>query len=363
MSGEEQDGGQEKSFEPTQRKLDQAREKGDVAKSADLSAAAGYVGFALALLAVGGGMAGSVGAALTPFIGSVDRLEGRILGPGGLWLSATMAGHAFAAVAPLFVAPAVLVLAVLLAQQAIVAAPEKVMPELKRISPIATAMQKFGPTGMMEFAKSAVKLALISTAAWLWLVSEIEAIVLLAATPARGLGAALGAALLSLMGWIIAIAVVIAAVDFLWQRFDHARKLRMSLEEMRREAKETEGDPYTRGARRRRAEEIATNRMMLDVPKADVVVVNPTHYAVALKWSRAKGVAPIVVAKGVDDVAARIRAAAAEAGVPIHSDPATARALHATAPIGKEIAPEHYRAVAAAIRFADDIRRRAKARR
>ena len=363
MNGEEDDGGQEKSFEPTQRRLEQAREQGDVAKSPDLAAAAGYVGFALALLTVGAGAALSAGAALIPFIASVDRLEGRILGPGGLWLSAALVSQAAVATAPLFLAPAVAVLAVLLAQQAIVAAPEKLMPQLKRISPIATAAQKFGPTGLMEFAKSAVKLALIAAAAWFWLSAELEAIIGLAATPARGLGPALGAALLSLMGWIIAIALAIAAVDFLWQRYDHARKLRMSLEEMRREAKETEGDPHTRGARRRRAEEIATNRMMLDVPRADVVIVNPTHYAVALKWSRAKGAAPMVVAKGVDDVAARIRAAAAEAGVPIHRDPPTARALHAAVPVGREIAPEHFRAVAAAIRFADDLRRRAKARR
>jgi flagellar biosynthetic protein FlhB len=363
MSGEEQNDSQEKSFEPTQRRLDQAREQGDVAKSPDVAAAAAYVGFALALLAVGASAAASAGKALTPFLGSVDQLEGRILGPGGLALSAALTGGTMLAVAPLFLAPAVLVLAVLLAQQAIVAAPEKLMPKLNRISPMATAAQKFGPSGLMEFAKSAVKLAAISAAMWFWLASEIEDIILLAATPARGLGAALGAALRSLLGWIVAIAVAIAAVDFLWQRYDHARKLRMSLEEMRREAKETEGDPHTRGARRRRAEEIATSRMMLDVPRADVVIVNPTHYAVALKWTRAKGSAPIVVAKGVDEVAARIRAAAAGAGVPIHRDPPTARALHATTQIGREIAPEHYRAVAAAIRFADDIRRKARARR
>lgn len=117
-----------------------------------------------------------------------------------------------------------------------------------------------------------------------------------------------------------------------------------------------------KGQRRARAQEIATNRMLLDVPKADVVIVNPTHYAVALKWSRSKGSAPVCVAKGVDEVALRIRAVAETARIPVHSDAPTARALHATVEIGREIAPEQYRAVAAAIRFADRMRRAARSR-
>lgn len=104
------------------------------------------------------------------------------------------------------------------------------------------------------------------------------------------------------------------------------------------------------------------NQMLADVPEADVVVVNPTHYAVALKWSRLPGEAPVCVAKGVDEIAARIREKAQEAAIPIHRDPPTARALHAIVEIGQEIPEEQYRAVAAAIRFADAMRQRAKGR-
>jgi flagellar biosynthesis protein FlhB len=110
----------------------------------------------------------------------------------------------------------------------------------------------------------------------------------------------------------------------------------------------------------RTAQEVATNRMLTDVASANVVVVNPTHYAVALKWDRTKDGAPICVAKGVDEVARKIRERAAEHGVPIHSDPPTARAIHAAVEIGQEIQVEHYRAVAAAIRFAELMRRKAK---
>ncbi|MFN3614455.1 MAG: flagellar biosynthesis protein FlhB [Rubrimonas sp.] len=355
--------GQEKSFDPTPRRIQQAREKGDIAVSQDLHVAAAYLGMLAALLILGGGAAAAFGRSLTPFLGHVDQLPGRILGPGGLALSAQMVGWAFLAASPLILLPAAGVIASLAAQQGVVFAPGKIEPKLSRISPIATAKNKFGPTGLMEFAKSAVKMAVISAVVWWWLMSDIERIVRMATLPGRAIAAELGSTLVSLLMALVAIALSIGAVDFVWQRFNHLRKLKMSLQEMKDENKETEGDPHAKQARRRRAEEIATNRMLTDVPKADVVIVNPTHYAVALKWSRKKGSAPTCVAKGVDEVAARIREKAAEAGVPIHHDPPTARALYASVNIGREIRPEHYRAVAAAIRFAEEMRRKARAKR
>ena len=158
------------------------------------------------------------------------------------------------------------------------------------------------------------------------------------------------------------LSIVIAALDLAWVNFDHRRKLKMTLQELRDETKESEGDPAVKAKRRRRATEIATNRMLADVPRADVVVVNPTHYAVALAWTRKRGSAPRCVAKGTDEIAARIREIAGESGIPIHRDPPTARTLHATVDIGQEIPPELYRAVAAAIRFAEDMRRRMRER-
>jgi flagellar biosynthetic protein FlhB len=168
--------------------------------------------------------------------------------------------------------------------------------------------------------------------------------------------------LIAMLIVVTLIAMVIGLGDLLWQNYHHVQKNRMSHKELRDEAKEAEGDPHMKSQRRQRAYEIANNKMMADVPKADVVIVNPTHYAVALKWSRKKGAAPVCVAKGVDEIAARIREAAMEAGVPIHSDPPTARALHATVEIGAEIRPDHYRAVAAAIRFAERMRARSRSK-
>ena len=134
----------------------------------------------------------------------------------------------------------------------------------------------------------------------------------------------------------------------------------MSRKEMMDENKNSEGDPAMKQQRRQKGVAIAMNQMMGDVPDADVIIVNPTHYAVALKWDRLNGTAPECVAKGVDLVAAQIREVAQENAVPIHSDPPTARALYATVEIGDQIPKDHYKTVAAAIRFADKIRKVAR---
>jgi flagellar biosynthetic protein FlhB len=159
---------------------------------------------------------------------------------------------------------------------------------------------------------------------------------------------------------VVIVSGVIGALDALWQHASHMRKNRMSRKEVADESKESEGDPHLKQERRQRALTASQNQMMKDVPSADVIIVNPTHYAVALKWSRLPGEAPVCVAKGVDEIAKTIRRLGAEAGVPVHSDPPTARALHASVDIGAQIRQEDFGPVAAAIRFAEDMRRRAK---
>jgi flagellar biosynthetic protein FlhB len=161
---------------------------------------------------------------------------------------------------------------------------------------------------------------------------------------------------------ILLATLVLGGGDYLWQVHLHRQRNRMSRKEMMDEFKESEGDPHFKAARRQRAQEVATNRMLADVERADVVVVNPTHYAVALRWERGKGGAPICVAKGIDEIARIIRERAAAHGVPIHSDPPCARAIYATVELGQEVRADHYRAVAAAIRFADAMRRKARQR-
>ncbi|HRO10633.1 flagellar biosynthesis protein FlhB [Amaricoccus sp.] len=360
MSGGESSG--EKVFDPTPQKLAEARRKGDVPRSSDVTAAATYLAL-LVVISTGGAFAVSQAAStLMIFIGQPDRLMGRILGPGGPRLGGAIFAEALAALAPVFLLPIAAVLVSLFAQQAIVFSGEKIVPKLDRISPLAGAKRKFGAAGLVEFAKAATKLAAVATALFVYLSRDLDRMIGAATAEARVIGAMLAESLGVLLTVATIIAVAIGAVDFVWQRFEHARRLRMSYQDLREETKQSEGDPHMKAQRRSRAEAIATNRMLLDVPKADVVIVNPTHFAVALKWSRAKGTAPVCVAKGEGEVALRIREVAETAGIPLHSDPPTARALFATVEIGREIAPEHYRAVAAAIRFAERMRRAARAR-
>jgi flagellar biosynthetic protein FlhB len=296
------------------------------------------------------------------FVAQPDRLAGQLLGPGGPRLAGAIVLEALGALAPVFLVPIAAVVVSLLAQQAITVSGEKLRPKLSRLSLLANARRRFGAGGLVEFGKAALKLTAVATALFFYLARDLDRMIGAATAEAQVLGGIMMQSLVVLLTLTSLIAVAVAGVDLVWQRFDHARRLRMSYQDLREEAKQSEGDPYMKAQRRGRAEAIATNRMLLDVPKADVVVVNPTHFAVALRWSRAKGSAPVCVAKGEGGVALRIREVAATAGVPIHEDPPTARALFATVEVGREIAPEHYRAVAAAIRFADRMRRAARER-
>ena len=239
-------------------------------------------------------------------------------------------------------------------------APDKLKPKLSKISPLSNAKNKFGRSGLFEFAKSFTKLSIYSVILGFFLFSKLTTIVGTMYLNPQMATVVLLELSMQFFGLVCVVMLLIGGVDYMWQYQEHLRKNRMSHKEMMDEFKQNEGDPHMKQKRRQKGYEIAMNQMLTDVPDADVVIVNPTHYAVALKWSRLPGEAPVCVAKGVDEIAARIREAAAEAGVPIHRDPPTARALHASVEIGQEIMPDQYQAVAAAIRFAEMMRKKAR---
>lgn len=361
MSGGDDDES-EKSHEATPQKLQKAREKGEVAKSTDLSVAASYAGLLLAAVAIGAQSLKDLGTTFMVLLDQPDRLSDLMLrGPATAPVGGLLSALA-SPLSPWFLMPAVAVLLSIVAQRAFVVAPTKIAPKLSRISILSNAKNKFGRSGLFEFAKSFVKLVLYSICLGLFLNARLPEIVAATGSSPQMAVSQLVRLCVEFLFLVLVIATVIGGIDAVWQHNEHHRKNRMSRKEVTDEAKEAEGDPYMKQHRRQRGQEIAMNRMMADVPTADVVVVNPTHYAVALKWNRTPGAAPVCVAKGVDEVAASIREAANLAGVPIHHDPPTARALHATTDLGQEISEEHYRAVAAAIRFAEQMRKRAKGR-
>ena len=349
----------DKPHAASQQKLDKQRAEGEIARAADVNAFALYLGLLVAAVAVAPVAARRMLDAGGAVLADADRLAFEALSSGDL-LARTLVGETIVQSA-LWVAPAAACVALaIVAMRTWVVAPKRMAPKLSRISPVSGAKNKFGPTGLFEFAKSAAKLCLYgATLAWiLW--AEADRIVATAALPLAQSTMLMGRLLLAFLAVVVGVAAVLGVVDFVWQRHAHAAKNRMSQQEVRDEHKDAEGDPNTKARRRQRAYEIATNKMLADVPVAAVVVVNPTHYAVALKWSPLDPTPPVCVAKGVDAIAARIRARAIDADVPIFSDPPTARALHATVELGEPIPREHFQAVAAAIRFADDLRRAAR---
>jgi len=352
-----QDSDADRDFNPTPKKLSDARLRGEILRSADANAAVVMGALVLGAGAAGGAAVIAAATAARDLLAQADLLA-RGSGPMVWRKIAVMA----LPVLPLAVLPGIALLIALAAQRGFAPSARRLAPQWSRINPIAGFGRRFGRTALAEFAKSLLKLVLVGALLGLFLHGRLPQILL-----SQRLEPAAGTVLMlaQTRSFATAVAVVTATVgvaDVLWQWFDFLRRNRMSRQEIVDEHRESEGDPHVKGHRRQRAREIAMNRMMADVPKADVVIVNPTHFAVALRWKRGGGKAPVCVAKGVDAVALRIRDLAAGAGVPVRSDPPAARALHASVEIGQEIRPEHYAAVAAAIRFAEATRRRARGR-
>lgn len=345
----------DKQFEASEQKLQRAREKGDIPRSTELNAAMMYLGAFLAFSV-------AAGAAVRQWLSMASRALGAEgWTPGGTpALAQALWTHAAAATVGLAMLLVAVILLGLVATRSLIFSPQKLAPDINRINPIKNAAQKFGANGMVTFAISLGKTALVCAGGWFLFRALLDRIV--ASSMAEGqwveaLGTIMGQVLL--LGLVVSI--VFTVPDILWKWFDHRRKNRMSRKEMQDEFKDSEGDPHLKAARRQRAVDIAMKQMLTDVAGADVVIVNPTHYAVALQWKRGSGRAPVCVAKGTDEIAARIRAKATEAGVPIWSDPPCARAIHAQVKIGEEIRRDHFAAVAAAIRFAEKMRQKARA--
>lgn len=346
----------DKPYEATERKLDEARKKGEVAFSHDLVLAAGYLGFA-GFAAIGGAATlMAMGAMLQTLLEQGFR-SGPDVRDAVLLLRQGLKGL----VIPLsgwFAIPAAVALLAIVVQGGQVLAPTRIAPAFRKISPLAAIRQRLGPAGLVEFAKGLLKSTAIATVLGYYLVISLPETMASVSLAPRQIVAVMFKAVVDVALLAAAITLVVGLLDLVWQRLHHLQRHRMSRKELEDEHREAEGDPMLKSQRRQAGIAIAMNQAAAAVPKADVVIVNPTHYAVALAWDRGGGRAPVCVAKGLDEVALRIRSIAVETGVPVRSDPPTARALHACVEIGQEIPRAHFRAVAAAIRFADRIRDR-----
>jgi flagellar biosynthetic protein FlhB len=345
----------DRTEEPTQRKLDEAIKKGDVAKSQEINTLFVLGGFTLAVMILSGYITQSLTFSLRGFLMNAHQVPSSpaaylAVGQKAIWAAIVAAGlpMLFAVIGGLMGGGL---------QHRPLWTFDPLTPKFSRISPMAGAKRLFGKEAWVQFVKGLVKILIVGTVATTVLWKEHDHLESFARMePGAMLGALLTLAL-KLLGGVLAIYAFLAIGDAVYQRMAWMKRQRMSKQELKDEYKNTEGNPEIKAKLKQMRAAKAKSRMMAAVPTATVVITNPTHYAVALKYERGMA-APICVAKGVDAIALKIRAVATEHRVSIVENPPLARALHATVEIDQEIPVEHYKAVAEIIGAILRLRRR-----
>jgi len=335
----------ERTFEATERKLQQARERGDVVVVREGPAAGVYLAILLGLLLLAAPIARHVAEIILPMIQQPDAFID--MTEDG-WASAAHSVVVALALAilPFFALALAGGLLPYLLQNSIAIAPERIMPDPSRLSPKSGLKRLFGAAALFDFAKNLVKMTTIGVICYIVVRPLYDRSVGYVSTSVEQMPELLAKSVLPVVMVATLVAVVIAGVDMPYQQWVYRRRQRMTLQDMRDELRDSEGNPRIKARRRALRRKRRGRRMMHDVPKATVVITNPTHFAVALRYERGKDAAPTVVAKGVEHVAFRIRKVALEHKVAIVENPPLARALHATTEIGDVIPREHFEAVA-----------------
>jgi flagellar biosynthetic protein FlhB len=348
-----------KTEEPTQRRLDDARRRGEVAKSTDLSSWASFAGTAGVVAIAGGWMCQDLARRLLPFISQPDAFN---LQAGGSLEVARAAMLAAAPAMALVMGVGMLTgVAGNVVQHGFLWATDKLKLDVNRLSPLAGFQRLFGLDGLVQFLKSVIKLVIVVATAWLVLKPHWHELQNLPTLDPTGI-LPLSASILRSLVFAVAVMLGVGAVlDWLWQRQRFMQRMRMSREELKEDVRQSEGDPHVKAKQKQIRAERARRRMMQQVPKATVVVTNPTHYAVALRYEQGETEAPVCVAKGQDRVALRIREVAREHNVPVVEDPPLARALYSAVELDEIIPVQHYQAVAKIIGFVmNQAKKRAK---
>jgi flagellar biosynthetic protein FlhB len=345
---------QDRTEEPTQKKINDAIERGDVARSQEVNTWFIIAGGTLVLIAFSGSMSTGLKSTLGGLIANAGGIV--VTGPDLLRLAARLGFEVLGSVAiPLLV----LLLAAVagsVIQHRFVWTVEPLKPKLSKISPGAGLKRLFSKQALVNFGKGIAKLILIGGVMTALLWPQRDRLDSTVGTDPAAILPLIQSLSFHVLTVVVAILAVIAAADYLFQYRQWYEKQKMSVEELREEFKQTEGNPTVKGKLRQLRQNRSKKRMMAAVPTASVVITNPTHYAVALQYERGMS-APVCVAKGVDVLAKRIRELAGEHSIPIVENPPLARALHATVDIDEEVPPEHYQAVAEVIGYVMKLRR------
>ncbi|WJR76190.1 flagellar biosynthesis protein FlhB [Bradyrhizobium sp. NP1] len=350
----------DKTEDPTQKRLDEALERGDVVKSQELNTWFIIAGATLVLSTFSGSIGGGILVPMRNLIANSWMI--RSDGPGLLALAQSLEYAVIAAIGVPLLLLALAAIAGNMVQHRLVWSGEALKPKFSKISPASGAKRIFGKQAAANFAKGIFKITALGAvmAAILWPDRHrLESMVRL--DPTALLSTTTGLTQ-HLMGAVVAMLAVVAIGDYLFQYRQWFERQKMSVQEMKEEFKQSEGDPHVKGRIRQLRNARMKKRMMAAVPKASVIITNPTHYSVALSYERGMS-APICVAKGVDQVALKIREVAREHDVPVVENVPLARALYATVDIDEEIPVEHYHAVAEVIGYVMGLKRSLSGRR
>lgn len=338
----------QKTEEPTPKKLEEARKKGQVATSREVNTwfmlLAGTILIMLAPMAMG-----NLGNTLSRFISQSHALT--IDSPTILKLGEETMFDMAAVMAPLFLVTLIAAVASGFVQHGFLLSPDKLQPKLENISLLKGAKRLFSLRSLVEFGKGILKMSIVSSVAYALIEPEIETIIAAISLAPVDILNLIWRLSLRVIAGVCAVVSIIAGVDFLYQKYEFHKSMRMSKQDIKDEMKQTEGDPIIKARLRQLRIDRSRKRMMAAVPDADVVITNPTHYAVALKYVSGEMEAPVLVAKGVDNLALRIREVAKESDVTIVENPPLARALHGGVEIDQAIPETYFRAVAEVIGY------------
>jgi flagellar biosynthetic protein FlhB len=347
---------QEKTEEPTSKKLQDAFEKGNVPFSREVGSFLMLFFLALTVAWYSPNILRNAKNMLARFISDADSIAVDKTGVSIILWHLSISSVALLSV-PL-IGTVVVALAAGLLQNGIVISGESIKPKLSKISPIAGLKRLFSARTVVEFIKNILKIAIVGTVGFMAVYPELHGIKQLPSSTAEGMLLFLAKLATRLTVGIAIAMFFIALFDLLYQRFHHIKSLRMTKQEIKDEYKQSEGDPVIKQRLRALRQERAKQRMMADVPKSDVVITNPTHFAVALSYRPSENKAPIVVAKGQDLIALKIKEIAEENDVPVIQNPPLARALFASSEINDEIPLIHYEAVAKIISYVYQLKGR-----
>lgn len=346
----------QKTEDPTSKRLDEARTEGNVPKSQEFNHLLMILALTLAVILFGGHAAKEITNMSLPFFEAPDQI------PTDLGHLINMAWRLLGLVLLAGIAPMVLAFMAAFGasylQFGLLWSAESMMPRLNKISPMAGFKRIFSLRSVTELLKGILKIAVVATVVGYFVLPSVGDLHELIGMDMIQLVSAISEEVHVVLIGVFSVMGFIAAADIFYQRFEYTKGLRMSRQDLRDEYKQTEGDPLVKGRLRQLRMERARRRMMGEVPNADVVVTNPTHYAVALKYDQNAMAAPKVVAKGVDKVAQRIREVAVEADVPVIENPPLARGLYAAVDIDQEIPAEYYKAVAELLSYIFKLRKR-----